>query len=79
MWETYGKSGRQAYLIELVVRDGGLLRPIIETENDGVTPQAFKSRLAAKKRVDELLDGETTFTIVAYSVRKFSLVKKVEA
>jgi hypothetical protein len=82
MWEKYFKKGREAYVIELIVEVSRTvsrgscevsLEPIIWDNDTGSGPRTFKTKAEANRFATQLLNGQTTYNIVAYSVRRMCL------
>ncbi len=84
-WSPYGnsfKETKKAFVIVLYVessiRDGVGIVPIVWDANMHDGPESFSSREEAKKFLDELFDGGTTYTVFGYEIKQIQLVKMVK-
>lgn len=74
MFEKFYKKGREAYVIELIVMGHDWeMKPIIWDDDHSRTPKSFKTKAEASRFATELLNGQTTYTIVAFTIRKVTL------
>lgn len=82
MFEKFYKKGREAYVVELIVEVSRTLNPgtceislepVIWDNDKGPGPRTFRTKAEASRFATKLLDGMTSYNIVAFSVRKVTL------
>lgn len=85
----FKKDQADCYVIELIVEESTYikngtssleLRPVIWCEGDPSIPMTFSTKKAANKYLkDVLLEGESSYDIVGYSIKQIRTVQRKEA